>query len=461
MDELVIDPRFNGPVGSANGGYTCGLVADFVDGTAEVTLRRPPPLGRPLAVERDGGRVVVRDGEAVIAEAVQAQVDLPVPGPPTYDEATQASSGYPGFDEHAFPTCFVCGPDREVGDGLRIFAGPLGDGLVASPWMPTEVDRHSSSGLRSTVRVRSPSGFPDRGETLLGRFAARIDELPEVGERCVVVGWPLGEDGRKLYAGTALYGEDGRLACARSSDLDRSAVTRSDRKRDRMLRSYPWLAGTDGRKPTRFKTADLSGNRFEVEPDQPVWFEQITVRGVDFGGLRFGTKDADGGLQAHSCLFEDCDFSDVTFAVADLGWGGRTVYRRCTFDRADMHQVLATNSPRMMAFRLGEARFEDCTFLEANIRGWLAHEADFVGCRFRGTIDRCRFFGTAPDRRWFRIKRNEYHRNDFREVEFIWSRFEAGIPIDGQLWPSNPEYIRQPNHRARCLGGTRGSCLVR
>ena len=37
----------------------------------------------------------------------------------------------------------------------------------------------------------------------------RIDELPDVGEPCVVVGWPLGEEGRKLYAGTALYGESG------------------------------------------------------------------------------------------------------------------------------------------------------------------------------------------------------------------------------------------------------------
>jgi uncharacterized protein YjbI with pentapeptide repeats len=195
-------------------------------------------------------------------------------------------------------------------------------------------------------------------------------------------------------------------------------------------------------KPTRFETEDLSRARFEVEPDQHVWFEEISVRGVDFSGLRFGTKDADGGIHAHSCLFEDCDFSDVTFAVADLGWGGRTVYRRCTFDRAELHQVHAMNSQRMMAFRLSEARFEDCTFLDAKIRGWLAHEADFVGCRFLGTIDRCRFFGRAPDRRWFRIKRNEYRGNDFRDVEFIWSSFEAGIPIEDQLWPSSPEYIR-------------------
>ena len=215
--ELVIDPRFNGPAGSANGGYTCGLVADFVDGTAEVTLRRPPPLGRPLAVERNDDRVVVRDGEAVVAEAVAATLELAIPEPPATEQAALASARYPGFDDHAFPTCFVCGPDREAGDGLRIFAGPLPDGLVAAPWTPTEIDRHivwAALDCPGAIAV----GFPDRGETLLGRFSAIVDDLPEVGEACVVVGWPLGEEGRKLYAGTALYGEGGRpLARARAT----------------------------------------------------------------------------------------------------------------------------------------------------------------------------------------------------------------------------------------------------
>jgi hypothetical protein len=217
VDELVIDPRFNGPAGSANGGYTCGLVAGFLGGIAEVTLRSPPPLGRTLALERDSERVILRDGDAVVAEAVPTEVELAVPAAPSYDDAKRASARYPGFEEHAFPTCFVCGPDREVGDGLRIFAGPLRDGLVAGPWTPTEVGRNiawAALDCPGAIAV----GFPDRGETLLGRFAARIDELPDVGERCVVVGWPLGEEARKLYAGTALYGEDGRpLASARAT----------------------------------------------------------------------------------------------------------------------------------------------------------------------------------------------------------------------------------------------------
>jgi hypothetical protein len=50
-----------------------------------------------------------------------------------------------------------------------------------------------------------------RGTPVLGRLTARVEHLPHPGERCVVMGWPLGEDGRKLYAGTALYGDDGRV----------------------------------------------------------------------------------------------------------------------------------------------------------------------------------------------------------------------------------------------------------
>ena len=35
---------------------------------------------------------------------------------------------------------------------------------------------------------------------------------------CVAASWPLGEEGRKLYAGTALYAEDGEvLAVARQT----------------------------------------------------------------------------------------------------------------------------------------------------------------------------------------------------------------------------------------------------
>jgi hypothetical protein len=209
--ELRIDRRFNGPPGSGNGGYTCGLVAGAVGGPAEVTLRLPPPLDRPLAVRRDGERVELLDGEAVVAEGAPAAVDVEAPAPPSFAEAEAASRRYPGFEVHAFPSCFVCGPEREPGDGLRIFAAPVeGRDLVAAPWTPAEVSPElvwAALDCPGAIAV----GWDARGATVLGRMAARVDELPAPGERCVVTAWPLGEDGRKLFAGTALHGEDGRL----------------------------------------------------------------------------------------------------------------------------------------------------------------------------------------------------------------------------------------------------------
>jgi hypothetical protein len=42
-------------------------------------------------------------------------------------------------------------------------------------------------------------------------MTARVSRVPDAGERCVVAAWPLGEDGRKLFAGTALFAEEGEL----------------------------------------------------------------------------------------------------------------------------------------------------------------------------------------------------------------------------------------------------------
>jgi hypothetical protein len=205
---VTIPRRFRGPHDSGNGGYTCGVVASFLDGPAEVTLRVPPPLEKPLAVERVGGGVVVRDGDTVVAEAVPATVELEPPAV-TWAEAGEATSRYTGFDEHDFPECFVCGPRRARGDGLRIFPGGLQDGVVAAPWVARDV---SPEVVWASIDCPGAyaAGYPDRGTVLLGRMAARVDRLPDEGERCVVVGWSLGDDGRKLFAGTALLGADGR-----------------------------------------------------------------------------------------------------------------------------------------------------------------------------------------------------------------------------------------------------------
>jgi hypothetical protein len=46
---------------------------------------------------------------------------------------------------------------------------------------------------------------------LLGRMSARINDRPHPGDQCVIVAWPTGRDGRKLFANSALLGPDGNL----------------------------------------------------------------------------------------------------------------------------------------------------------------------------------------------------------------------------------------------------------
>ena len=207
--EIVIDARFNGPDGSANGGYTCALLARKVGEPCEVTLRAPPPLATPLRF--DGERLW--DGEAVIAEARRFDDALDAPPPVAFEDAEHASEQYPGFREHAYPRCFTCGPERA--DGLRIFTGPVGDGLFAAPFVLGNSLLLASSRELVWAALDCPGaiavGQTERAEFLLGRMAARVDDVPAAGERCVVTARPLGRDGRKGYAATAAYGEDGRL----------------------------------------------------------------------------------------------------------------------------------------------------------------------------------------------------------------------------------------------------------
>src|SRR5690606_26952885 len=84
---IVIERRFRGPPNSGNGGYSCGRLAAFVDGTAEVTLVKPPPLDVPLAVtDADDGTVALYDGERLIATARAVSVDVEPRAFPSFDE---------------------------------------------------------------------------------------------------------------------------------------------------------------------------------------------------------------------------------------------------------------------------------------------------------------------------------------------------------------------------------------
>jgi hypothetical protein len=215
---MIVPGRYNGPPTSANGGYASGLLAGLLGGEAEVTLRRPPPLDRELEVVEVEGGLQLYDGEQLVAEARHAEVPLDAPSPVTMAEAAEARAGYPGFVHHAYPTCFTCGPARS--DGLQVFPGPVTgrEGVVASPWTPP-------ADVRPEIvwaALDCPGGWAvddfQREGVLLGRMAARIDHLPGAGASHVLLGWRIGEDGRKRHAGSALFTVGGDLlAAARST----------------------------------------------------------------------------------------------------------------------------------------------------------------------------------------------------------------------------------------------------
>ncbi len=230
-NELIIQRRFRGPLESGNGGYVCGLVANRIGGPAEVTLRTPPPLDTPLLVNRDGDQVSIMQGEMIVASGKPSTVELEVPTPPGFDEAQEAEKNFIGFTKHYLPECFVCGLERGEADGLRIFAGPPVSNreIVAAPWIPdTSLASHTDE-IRpefAWAALDCPGFFAAGRQrpdfvALLGRQAASIGRLPKVDERCVVIGWRLGSEGRKHYSGTALFGLDGALlAYARATWIE-------------------------------------------------------------------------------------------------------------------------------------------------------------------------------------------------------------------------------------------------
>ncbi len=226
-DRIVIGRRFCGPPDSANGGYACGLVAAHVEGPAEVTLRLPPPLETPLRVERAGdGSVRVLDGDALVAEGVRRDDELGIDMPEPVGIADAAAAGAASHlhahpEEHPFPTCFVCGPQRAApDDGLHVLVGPVaGRGVAADAWTPAA----ELAGAGGVVRpefvwgaldcsggVGSWLADPiDGNPFVLGRMAVTINGPVRPGAPHAVVGWRAGHEGRKVTAGSAVFTADG------------------------------------------------------------------------------------------------------------------------------------------------------------------------------------------------------------------------------------------------------------
>ncbi len=216
MTAVTVPARFNGPPGSANGGYVCGLVAARIGAAATVRLLAPPPLDTPLEVREAEGAVRLVHGDVTVAEGRAGAPDLEAPPPPGLEEAQRASQGFTGRDpeQHAFPTCFVCGPLREPGDGLRIFAGPVdGGGQVACAWTPGA--DLATRGVVDPVFVWAaldcPSAFACTfdGPSVLASLTAVLGADVHAGRPYVVTAWHRRSDGRKHWAASAIHTPEG------------------------------------------------------------------------------------------------------------------------------------------------------------------------------------------------------------------------------------------------------------
>jgi hypothetical protein len=235
METLTLEARFNGPPASGNGGYVAGILAARLGArTVEVTLRAPPPLDVPLQLRAlEGGGLSLHDGETLLAQAVESDAALArlrLPPLPALEQAEAAGaigrmrartlSGNP------YDHCFGCGIARE--DGLRLVPSPVGeDGVVAAAWTPLAGHALPDGAVSDAIvwaALDCPAGFawsnrlPEAPPMMTGRIAATIDLPLRAGDTYVVAGWPIEQDGRKLHAGTAILGKDGRVQ-ARSLQL--------------------------------------------------------------------------------------------------------------------------------------------------------------------------------------------------------------------------------------------------
>lgn len=249
---IRIAHRFNGPPASGNGGWVGGALARALGVTAaDVALRAPPPLDTDLAVRSEGeGHAAIWEGDRLLAEARAGSFDVTVPPAPSLEAARAA--GLAGRlraaskPDSPYARCFACGALRT--DGLRISPGrvstlstvlpgvprepdpaddPADPGVVAADWTPP-ADLAEPDGTVRTEAVWAaldcPAGiaWSHRLGMMTPMMTARIQlaihRAPTVGEPCIVIGWPIAQEGRKLHAGTALFDADGALL-ARSKQL--------------------------------------------------------------------------------------------------------------------------------------------------------------------------------------------------------------------------------------------------
>lgn len=218
---MLISHHFHGPPDSGNGGYTCGLIAEALDFTPQITLHKPIPLDSPLQLQAVAdGHYQLLENDSLIASIQAGDCSFAPPAPISFEAAEAASRQYIGHQQTlAYPTCFVCGKQRAAGQGLHIFAGAVPNSqYFAAPWLPdTSLPSKEDASLPARyiwAALDCPGAYAAMGNEvknlLLGRMTARQYHPLRPGEKSIIMAWLIAHEGRKYVSGTALYDNNGR-----------------------------------------------------------------------------------------------------------------------------------------------------------------------------------------------------------------------------------------------------------
>jgi hypothetical protein len=229
MNTLYFDQRFNGPPASVNGGIAAGSVAEILEGAVRVRLLRPIPLERKLALrpsaEQDG--LIVYDSSGDIMAARRELLALEVPEPPDHDRVAAAGHNFQIPPDGSFANCFVCGHDRDPGDGMRVHAGQdcLENSFAAVHWTPHEnfADETGTLPLRFVWGALDCPGaiaaaILNPCDMVTGEMHGEAYAPVHAGETYTVFAWPVWAEGRKIFSGSALIDSAGQI-CAKASEL--------------------------------------------------------------------------------------------------------------------------------------------------------------------------------------------------------------------------------------------------
>jgi hypothetical protein len=226
VSELRIDAGCAGLPELAHGGFVAGMLsAALAAESTHVRLRRPVPTGRALRIVRPApGLAELHDGAGLLADAVATDVLIHVPPVVTPEEAQAASHRFPDAAQHPIPGCLVCGPANP--HGLHVNPGPVsGRAAVAAQWVPPAAHAGPDGALPPelvsaaldcpqlwALMLHVPPATSDRVVTSV--LETRLEAPVRAGAPHVVMGWPIGRDGRRWLAGAAIIGPGGELCAA-------------------------------------------------------------------------------------------------------------------------------------------------------------------------------------------------------------------------------------------------------